>query len=96
MIRLCKVSKSQGTRNSLDCNQNDLEQRGRANSIRIMGLEDNKEKETVQESKGNIVKLVSNRLGVHLEPRDIDIAHRLGEIQTEQASEYNSQVHSSD
>ncbi|XP_069119362.1 uncharacterized protein [Argopecten irradians] len=59
---------------------NDLEQHGRKNSIRIFGLEDTSEKETVQECKEKVVSLVNSKLKVALRGDEIDITHRLGKF----------------
>ncbi|XP_069106822.1 protein unc-13 homolog C-like [Argopecten irradians] len=59
---------------------NDLEQHGRKNSIRINGLQDNSDKESVEECVKKVVELVNTKLNVPLQPHDIDIAHRLGKF----------------
>lgn len=59
---------------------NDLEQHGWKNSLRIVGMEHNTERETVEECIDKVVVLVSKTLDVRLEIRDIDIAHRLGKF----------------
>ncbi|XP_033727646.1 uncharacterized protein LOC117316976 [Pecten maximus] len=59
---------------------NDLEQHGRKNSIRIFGLKDTSEKETVEECKEKVVKLVNTKLNVGLRGEDIDVTHRLGKF----------------
>ncbi|XP_069125107.1 227 kDa spindle- and centromere-associated protein-like [Argopecten irradians] len=57
---------------------NDLEQHGRKDSLRIIGLEDPSEKETVEECVEKIVSFVTDKLEVNLTKSDINIAHRLG------------------
>ncbi|XP_069109651.1 uncharacterized protein [Argopecten irradians] len=65
----------------LENKQNDLEQHGRKNSIRIVGLEDSNRNESVDECIGKIVKLVKDKLKIGINKHDIDIAHRLGPYQ---------------
>lgn len=57
---------------------NDLEQHGRANSIRITGLEDQNPNESIEDTVSLIVKLCTTKLGINLDPNEIDTAHRLG------------------
>lgn len=57
---------------------NDLEQHGRKDSIRIIGLEDGSEQETVEECVVKVVNFVTDKLEVQLSKDDISIAHRLG------------------
>ncbi|XP_033740525.1 uncharacterized protein LOC117327576 [Pecten maximus] len=57
---------------------NDIEQQGRKNSIRIIGLEDKNRNETVEQSVEKIVNFVKNKLKVPITEADIDTAHRLG------------------
>lgn len=61
--------------------QNDLEQQGRKNSIRLVGIEDTNQNEPVEETVEKIVTFVKNKLNVQIEGEDIDIAHRLGSFQ---------------
>ncbi|XP_021357824.1 uncharacterized protein LOC110453266 [Mizuhopecten yessoensis] len=60
---------------------NDLEQYGRKNTIRIVGLEDSNRNETDEECVEKIVKFVYDKLNVTIVEADIDIAHRLGVYQ---------------
>ncbi|XP_069103903.1 kinesin-related protein 1-like [Argopecten irradians] len=57
---------------------NDLEQQGRKNSLRIVGLKDPGDKESVEDCVLTIVDFVNDKLNVPLRESDIDIAHRLG------------------
>jgi len=56
---------------------NNIEQNGRANSLRITGIVDDRN-ETVEESVKKVAELCEHDLDVHIEPNDIDIAHRIG------------------
>lgn len=68
---------------SMDYKLNELEQQGRKNSIRIVGLNDSNERESVEECVDKIVNFVNNSLEVQLSKTDIDIAHRLGRYNKE-------------
>ncbi|XP_060075693.1 uncharacterized protein LOC132555364 [Ylistrum balloti] len=62
--------------------QNDLEQHGRKNSIRIIGLEDTDKHESAEGCVSKIVGFVKSKLKVNIQEKDIDIAHRLDPYQT--------------
>lgn len=55
---------------------NDLEQHGRANSIRIYGV-GGRLKESALESVRIAVSVINSRLGLHISEADVDIAHRI-------------------
>ena len=57
---------------------NDLEQYTRRNSIRIYGLDDPDRKETSQVTTERVLKVLNTDLEMQVQPRDIDIAHRMG------------------
>ena len=69
----------------LESRNNDLEQNGRKNSIRIFGISDTAESETAQECIHKVTNFVRTNLKVPLEESDIDIAHRLGRFQKNKA-----------
>ncbi|OWF47502.1 hypothetical protein KP79_PYT26175 [Mizuhopecten yessoensis] len=73
-----RVTDSEEFISDLGQQHNDLEQHGRKNSIRINGLPDHSERESVEDCVSMIVDFVNNRLKVPLRSDDIDIAHRLG------------------
>lgn len=58
---------------------NDLEQHGRANSIRMYGVP-GAPNETAAETVSLAVNVINSKLGLHLGIRDIDVAHRLPHI----------------
>ena len=60
---------------------NDLEQYTRRNSIRIYGINDTNARETAEETTEKVIAMMGNELGINLEHRDIDIAHRIGRYQ---------------
>ncbi len=62
----------------LQSRMNDLEQYTRRNSIRIFGLRDNNENETIYETEKVVLGFLNNKLGLKMTPSDIDILHRLG------------------
>ncbi|XP_021372694.1 uncharacterized protein LOC110462821 [Mizuhopecten yessoensis] len=80
-----KLEQHLGESEDRQCEQdnklNDLEQHGRKNTIRIVGLEDSNKNETVEECVEKIVKFVYDKLNVTIVEADIDIAHRLGVYQ---------------
>ena len=57
---------------------NELEQHGRANTIRVYGIADTDRYEDVGTSINKAVDLLNNKMGLDLKPGDVDIAHRLG------------------
>ena len=57
---------------------NDLEQHGRANSIRIYGINDIDKYEDAETSIKRSVEFLNNMLELDLHPKDVDVAHRLG------------------
>lgn len=57
-----------------------LEQHGRKDSIRIVGMEDTSERESVEECVQKVVDLLNDKLDVGLCKDDINIAHRLGKF----------------
>ncbi|XP_069105873.1 putative leucine-rich repeat-containing protein DDB_G0290503 [Argopecten irradians] len=57
---------------------NDLEQHGRANSIRISGVDDRKNDETVEETVQAIITMCKGTLNLDIDSKEIDVAHRLG------------------
>lgn len=59
---------------------NDLQQHGRANSIRISGLQDTNKDETTDQTVLLVTKLCNELLDLQIHPKDIDIAHRLGQF----------------
>ncbi|XP_060077626.1 rab11 family-interacting protein 4B-like [Ylistrum balloti] len=59
---------------------NGLEQQGRKNSLRIVGIQDENMKETVEDCVRSVVTFVRDTLKVPVQERDIDIAHRLGKF----------------
>ncbi|OWF56252.1 Protein unc-13-like C [Mizuhopecten yessoensis] len=73
-----EIGRLHAARGKADNKLNDLEQHGRKDSLRIMGLEDTSEKESVEECVEKIVEFVTDKLSVNLTRNDINIAHRLG------------------
>ncbi|XP_060066481.1 uncharacterized protein LOC132546780 [Ylistrum balloti] len=69
---------SQDRQSEMAGKYNDLEQQGRKNSVRIVGLPDPGVRESVEDCVQTIVGFVRDTLKVPLQERDIDIAHRLG------------------
>ena len=59
-------------------NLNELEQYGRRNNIRIVGLRNDKPFETSQETAWQIVNFINGKMDINLSVHQIDIAHRLG------------------
>ncbi|XP_069131783.1 uncharacterized protein [Argopecten irradians] len=59
---------------------NDLEQHGRKNSIRISGLRDTSDSESVDDCVKTVVSFVNRKLNIPVQSEDIDIAHRLGKF----------------
>lgn len=57
---------------------NDLEQYTRRNSVIIYGIDDRNPKETPFETSAKVAGILSTKLGISVEFRDIDIAHRMG------------------
>ena len=60
---------------------NDIEQYTRRNNIRIYGVDDSNKDETAEETVGEVLKLLDRDLNLSLHPRDINIAHRIGQFQ---------------
>ena len=60
---------------------NDIEQYTRRNNIRIYGVDDRNRDETAEETVGEVLKLLDRELNLSLHPRDINIAHRIGQFQ---------------
>ncbi|KAH3772919.1 hypothetical protein DPMN_174266 [Dreissena polymorpha] len=58
--------------------QNDLEQYGRRNSIRITGLSNDSDQQSSMAVADETVLMLNDKLGIQLETKDIDIAYRLG------------------
>ena len=56
----------------------DLEQHGRANSVRIYGIADSGKKEGPVQTLQMLLPFFYDKLGIHLDPQDIDTCHRLG------------------
>lgn len=56
----------------------DLEQHGRANSIRIYGISDTGKNEGPKQTIQLLLPFFSQKLGINLEKYDIDTCHRLG------------------
>ncbi|KAI5703797.1 hypothetical protein M8J75_016350 [Diaphorina citri] len=56
----------------------ELEQYGRRNSIRIFGMQESKDEDTV----AAVVQLVNSRLNIQVTNRDVDACHRLGKMKT--------------
>ncbi|KAI5713981.1 hypothetical protein M8J76_009009 [Diaphorina citri] len=56
----------------------ELEQYGRRNSIRIFGMQESKDEDTV----AAVVQLVNSRLNIQVTNRDVDACHRLGKVKT--------------
>lgn len=56
----------------------DLEQHGRANTIRMYGTEDTDEYETEYQTIDVVLRVLRAHLGMTLNRKDIDIAHRMG------------------
>lgn len=65
----------------LETKRNDLEQQGRKNSIRVLGLTDDNKKESVEDTVEKVVELVKSFGNVNICDSDIDTAHRLGVYQ---------------
>ena len=61
---------------------NKLEQYQRSNNIRVFGLEDKEQNETQRQTENKIITLLRNKLGITVEPRDIEACHRLGRFST--------------
>jgi exosome complex exonuclease DIS3/RRP44 len=59
---------------------NDLEQYGRRNNVRITGLPNDIDGQTSQAVAEQSVDLLNKKLGLQIEYRDIDVAHRLGKF----------------
>ena len=61
---------------------NELEQYSRRNNIRIWGIPEKVEKgetyESMETTVSLVVKTLNEKMGLNLENRDIDIAHRIG------------------
>ena len=75
-----------GLKYGLKCREiqhNDLEQYTRSNNIRIYGIDDRNKDETAEETTGIVIKFCSDKLGIDLRDKDIDIAHRLEKFQTD-------------
>ncbi|XP_021375390.1 uncharacterized protein LOC110464476 [Mizuhopecten yessoensis] len=76
-----KISVLEDREKILNQTQNDLEQQGRKNSIRIIGLEDPDRHEKVEDCVKKVVEFLGTKLNVSVTESDIDIAHRLGTYQ---------------
>ena len=61
---------------------NKLEQYQRTNNIRVFGLEDREQNESQRQTESKITTLLRNKLGITVEPRDIEACHRLGRFST--------------
>ena len=57
---------------------NDLEQYGRRNNIRIVGLRNDKPFETSQDTAWQVVNFINDKMDINISVHQIDIAHRLG------------------
>lgn len=57
---------------------NDLEQYSRRNSVIIYGIDDRNSKETPIETSTKVAGILTAKLGISVELKDIDIAHRMG------------------
>ena len=57
---------------------NDLEQYTRRNSVRVYGIHDTNKRESADETTEKVLNMLRNELGIALQPRDIDISHRIG------------------
>ena len=57
---------------------NELQQYTRRNSIRIYGIDDPDKSEASHVTSERVIKLLNNELGMTVQPRDIDITHRMG------------------
>ena len=62
----------------LSKNVNNLEQYTRANNIRIFGLDDRDREESNAQTEIKVRRLLSAKLGITIENRDIEACHRLG------------------
>ena len=60
---------------------NDMEQYTRRNNIRIYGVDDRNKHETAEETADAVCKLIDKDLKLNLDPREISIAHRIGQFQ---------------
>lgn len=78
-----EIDQLKASREKTEFQLNDLEQHGRKDSIRITGLDDPSEKETVEECVGKVVDFVTEKLGVELTKNEVSIAHRLGKYTRE-------------
>lgn len=56
----------------------ELEQHGRANSVRLYGVPDTDKRESHNATVDHIVDICCDKLGLNIAQYDIDIAHRLG------------------
>ena len=75
-----EIVRLQASKDTMAIRLNDLEQHGRKDSLRIIGLEDKSEKESAAECVGKVVDFVTSTLRVNLTKSDISIAHRLGKF----------------
>ena len=57
---------------------NNLEQYTRGNNIRIFGLRDTQKNETAFQTEQKVISLLRNKMGISLDPCDVEVAHRLG------------------
>ena len=60
---------------------NNSEQYSRRNNLRIAGVSEDHDRQSSISVTNKIVALVNTHLGIHIEPTDIDKAHRLGKFQ---------------
>ena len=70
--------KEQSSEKAHEASLNDLEQYGRRNSVRITGLLNDTENQTSNAVAEQSANLINQKLGIRIEYRDIDVAHRLG------------------
>lgn len=62
---------------------NDMEQHGRNSSIRIISMQDEDDKESVEDCVEKVVKFINDKMNVPVRSEDIDIAHRFGKFNKE-------------
>ena len=70
------------TDNAFYGRSNELEQYSQGNNIRIWGIPEKVDKgetyESMETTVSLVVKILNEKMGLNLENRDIDIAHRIG------------------
>ena len=79
--KCAKLADYKANVNSEKCE--DLEQHGRANSIRIYGTVDTNSLENPKETAEVVLRTLKDYLEIDLSMRDIDVAHRLGVFTSE-------------